>query len=395
MNTDKPKIIELLLDEYLGNLNDQEKQKLNAWINLNSENRGVYERLISKESFKSDFSKMVQQKEDLDRVLNYILSKQDSQFLPFSFNNSWKKIIGYAAVLLTIFSFSFYYLLVNRKDIHAEKIIAAKDILGGENTPYILQQNGKKMELRPNDAIITGENSIQYQDGSAVNIGDLNIKTEKLQLITPRSSTYQITLSDGTRVWLNADSKLKYPNYFSEDQRLVELEGEAYFEVSKMNKPFVVKTLNQEVKVLGTSFNINAYQDANQVKTTLIEGKVNVFNTISKKSLQLLPGQQAQVSKQGMTVTEPEIYDILAWKNGKISFENKSFDEVMNELARWYNLQIVYRGEIPDVTFFGDAYRSNNLEIVLTALQSMDVKYEMKSNRTLVITGRNGGNKSE
>src|SRR5690606_9773733 len=180
-----------------------------------------------------------------------------------------------------------------------------------------------------------------------------------LRLSTPKGGMYQVVLSDGTKVWLNAASTLTYPSEFSEEKREAALSGEGYFEVSGMNnRPWVVRRSRQEITVLGTSFNINAYRDEPETVTTLVSGSVRVSSSVSSEAGspagQLLrPSEQATLTANGQLLKQRvNVSDALAWKQGRFSFENKSFRQVMDELARWYDVEIVYETGIPDVEFF-------------------------------------------
>ncbi|HJU45510.1 MAG TPA: FecR domain-containing protein [Chitinophagaceae bacterium] len=174
-------------------------------------------------------------------------------------------------------------------------------------------------------------------------------------LSTPRGGTYQITLPDGSKVWLNAESSITYPVAFTGNERRVELvDGEAYFEVAKDSKrPFIVSVDdNMEVEVLGTHFNVNAYEDEEVIKTTLVEGKVKVNKSNkSNESLLLIPGQQAKVNIENETITvinDVDTEEAIAWKEGLFYFEDDDIKTVMRQLARWYDVEVEYEGKVPD-----------------------------------------------
>jgi transmembrane sensor len=164
-------------------------------------------------------------------------------------------------------------------------------------------------------------------------------------LSTPRGGQYQILLCDGTKVWLNAQSTLRYPVVFGIGQRKVELEGEAYFEVTKdKSHPFLISAKGTEIKVLGTHFNVNAYPDEALTKTTLAEGSVNINGSVT-----IRPGQQATVDKSGMIkVSEADLESTLAWKDGLFLFKAAPITEVMGQVGRWYDADIHYTTRITD-----------------------------------------------
>jgi len=178
-----------------------------------------------------------------------------------------------------------------------------------------------------------------------------------------------VVLSDGSKVWINSASSLRYPTAFTGNERKVELTGEAYFEVAhNPAKPFRVASRNQTVEVLGTHFNINAYDDEPAIKTTLLEGKVKV--TAANNEVRFLqPGQQSALSTGAFTVSAVETDEAVAWKNGQFMFENDNIQYIMRTLSRWYDVDVEYSGAIPDDTFGGGTSRFKNVSEVLNVLQ--------------------------
>lgn len=391
---DKTKIISVLYKHFVGNSDAADEDLLKEWLAQHAENRKIFDRLNTNEIFRKDFLHMQPDEIDIQRTVDHVLGKKTvtPENKPLKVFARIKRYLPYAAVLAVALGIGYYWQM-DTGNGETDKLVKVEDILGGDKHAFLRLSNGKRLELKNQTrGLVTGETGLQYDDGTLVLTNELAGTVEDYELNTPKGSTYQITLSDGTKVWLNADSKLSYPNYFTGDRRIVNLDGEAYFEVSKAKKPFIVKTAQQEVEVLGTIFNINAYAEESQTSTTLLEGSVVVTHEATHEQRKLVPGQQALATARKMRIQAKDVQDVVAWKSGKFSFEGKSFKQVMNELARWYDLKIVYNGDIPETTFFGDAYRSNNLGIVLGALQSAEIAYEMKEDRVLVITGKKGGN---
>lgn len=185
----------------------------------------------------------------------------------------------------------------------------------------------------------------------------------------PRGGTYQLNLPDGTKVWLNAASSLRYPVEFGSDIREVELTGEGYFEVAKDKKhPFIVKNGKLNVEVLGTHFNINAYQDESRIKTTLFEGKVRIHQ--ADKKVDLEPMQQAvlNASTQAIKIKGVDSREAIAWKNGEFIFDNELITSVMRKISRWYDVEVVYEGQIPKYRYIGKISRYENVSEVLKML---------------------------
>ena len=206
------------------------------------------------------------------------------------------------------------------------------------------------------------------------------------KISTPRGGQYTIELHDGTKVWLNAASSLRYPTVFTGRSRQVELEGEGYFEVAEnASKPFIVKlTDGTEVTVLGTHFNINSYADENSVKTTLLQGSVLVQQGIRQQKLR--PGDQAQTGENELNVVHLANTDqIVAWKNGYFSFHDEDLQSIMRQLSRWYNVDVSFPQGVPDVLFSGELDRSLKLEDLLEVFNTMKINYQLE-NRKIIIT---------
>ncbi|WP_448634930.1 FecR family protein [Pedobacter panaciterrae] len=210
---------------------------------------------------------------------------------------------------------------------------------------------------------------------------------------TPNGGKYQVNLPDGTRVWLNAASLLRYPTKFSGSKRVVELTGEGYFEVAKLpgKIPFIVKSEGQEVEVLGTHFNINSYEDEGPIKTTLLEGSVRVIRSKSSwnapdNNVLLRPGEQSELGEQKINVKEVNTESILAWKDGDFVFDGDDLKSIMRKVARWYDVEVIYKGEFDDVKFGGLISRSKNISSVLGIMESTGkIHFVIEGNRITVL----------
>lgn len=205
-------------------------------------------------------------------------------------------------------------------------------------------------------------------------------------LQTPRGGQYKITLPDGSKVWLNAASSLKYPVVFSGKERRVEITGEAYFEIAKdALRPFKVQVNQMEVEVLGTHFNINSYTDEETVRTTLLEGRVKITTASDNKFLQ--PGQQAQLKPSGnmKIVNDVNLEETVAWKDGNFQFENSDIKSVMRQLSRWYDVEVSYQGNISK-HFIGGISRNVKLSQVLSMLQQTgEVRFIIEGKKIIVM----------
>ena len=215
-------------------------------------------------------------------------------------------------------------------------------------------------------------------------------------LATPKGGQYQLQLPDGSKVWLNAASSIRYPTAFTGKERSVEIKGEAYFEVTKnATMPFVVKVNDLQVQVLGTHFNINAYSDERVVKTTLLEGSVKVkteagfsAGTASKSEI-LQPGEQAQVTHSSGTgklrvIHDANIAEIMAWKDGLFQFDNVTIETVMRQVARWYDVEVVYERDVSQDRFQGKIYRQTAISQLLSILELSGAHFKIEGKKIIV-----------
>lgn len=306
-----------------------------------------------------------------------------------------------AAVLMIAVSLGTYFALKrNSKSIDA--LAVHQDHSPGSNKAILTLANGKKIVL---DKDAKGEIAKQQgisiantPDGqliyTVVANGD-NATIHLNTISTPKGGQYQVVLSDGSKVWLNSASSITYPTAFDAKQRLVELTGEAYFEVAKNKKsPFSVKTAQQTVEVLGTHFNINSYNDEPVLKTTLLEGSVKVFTANDQAVLS--PGQQLRLHHNGNASGQAansisiennvDLDKVVAWKNGVFSFEHEDLKSIMRQVSRWYNVDVIYTGPVSEEKFFGEISRNSNLSEVFKILEFNNVHFEMQG-KTIKVSG--------
>ena len=206
-------------------------------------------------------------------------------------------------------------------------------------------------------------------------------------IITPQGGTFSVKLSDGTRVWLNAGSSLKYPTVFSGSQRKVELKGEAYFEVAPdADRPFHVVSGEQTIDVLGTHFNVNAYDNEPEVRTTLLQGSVRVVK--NGKDVLLRPGQQSVSDlSEGLTIRKDiDTAEVMAWKNGMFQFDAADIGTVMRQIARWYDVDVVIQGKLPDDHFRGKIPRNVNASQVLQILALSGINFKIEGKKITLLT---------
>lgn len=198
---------------------------------------------------------------------------------------------------------------------------------------------------------------------------------------TPRGRQFRITMPDGTQVWLNSASSIRYPTTFTGKERKVEITGEVYFEVAQdAAKPFMVHANKTTIEVLGTHFNVNAYSNEESQLTTLLEGAVKVMNVVLK------PGQQAQIKDGVKVVNDVDVDKVIAWKNGAFNFDGMSVEVAMRQLERWYDIEVIYENGVPDIHFFGKISRNIPLNSLLKILSRADLRFRIEDGRKLIIT---------
>lgn len=301
------------------------------------------------------------------------------------------RALPYAAAILITVSVGIWFLFNTKQKGNIDSKPTIADIAPGGNRATLTLTDGRTISLdEARDGIVIGGNEIVYNDGSPlVEVEEEEQKrreTSLLELSTPKGGTYQITLSDGTAVWLNAASTLKYPPKFSDKERVVEIVGEAYFAVAKRaHQPFKVICDGQQIQVLGTEFNISAYMDEAEIKTTLVEGSVQILNDHSGSVNHLAPSQQSVVRASSTQIQQVSVQPYIAWKEGYFYFKHTAFEEVMRQLARWYDVEVVYTGGIPQETFSGEMGRNLTLNAALKLLNVSSVQVQRVDGDKLIV----------
>jgi Fe2+-dicitrate sensor, membrane component len=273
------------------------------------------------------------------------------------------------------------------------------DILPGGNKAVLTLPDGKRIVLtdstikqlanQAGGSIIKAGNGILVYNmiSLAGNSGGTAGKEIFNTISTPRGGQYQVILADGTHVWLNAASSLKFPASFKGKTRLVELTGEAYFEVAKNKRmPFIVHTQNQEVEVLGTHFNISSYDDEKVTKTTLLEGSVKVIAQGNQKVIK--PGEQAQINRNvtAIKILPVSIEEAIAWKNGYFVFNDEKLESIMHRVSRWYDIDYEFQGQQGNLSFLGIVERSKNISSLLKVLESTgNVHFKIEGRKIIVM----------
>ena len=372
-------ILALLQKYQEGTLSNADKDKLEAWY-----------------LHKASNSNLQLSEHELEDSYEYLKSKlplqQETKVIRL-----WPRLAVAASIVLLLGTGIFYFTKPKQQIIQV--VEKPQEIAPGGNRGILTLSNGKQIVLSAISAKDTiakeGKNeevTIKMNANGVITYvinpnadapkGDANSFNT---LSTPTGGQYNIVLADGTKVFLNAVSSIKYPTQFNGNQRMVELEGEAYFEVAKnKNKPFIVKSSNQAIEVLGTHFNVHAYNNESVVKTTLLEGSVAV--TYKNQKAILKPGQQSNVSNNSnkIAIREVDTEAAIAWKNGRFKFDNADLKTVMKQLERWYGINVEYRGDVSDVRFNGGTFRNKNLSEVLKVLELSNIKFKVEG-KTIIV----------
>jgi transmembrane sensor len=317
--------------------------------------------------------------------------------------SNWWKWAAAAACVILLASATWY---IMQPASPSEALLAEKEtpvqpvIVPGKNGAILTMADGSTMVL---DSL--GNGKIASQNGADIFMKDGKLAYENIatdsyntvynMLSTPKGRQYQLRLDDGTDVWLNAASSIRYPTVFNGNERSVEVTGEAYFEVAKdAKRPFKVKLNHQaEIVVLGTHFNVNAYDNEPSITTTLIEGSVRFVaegktgNPLDKKEKLLRPGQQTKMDQQTFNLTvdnNVETAQVIAWKNGVFDFNGAGLKKVMQQLERWYDIEVVYQKNIPDIIFFGKMTKNLTLNDLLMILEKSNVHFKIEGRKITV-----------
>ena len=269
------------------------------------------------------------------------------------------------------------------------------EILPGTNMATLKLSNGKILQLSSSKlGLKINSADLEYIDGSDIALDKASTVSKEMEIKTPKGGTYQVELPDGTKVWLNASSSiLLAANFSSNPERRLKLQGEAYFEVAKVNtsvdgvkqrKPFIITVNNKAVEVLGTHFNVRAYTNEPALKTTLLEGSVKIVD--GKTTKKLVPGEQATAVNGLINVNKVDVEEAVAWKNGNFQFTNEGIERIMQDIARWYDIEVVYNGPLTKENFGGAISRNKPLQDVLSSLEETGgVHFKIEGRRVIVM----------
>lgn len=372
----------ILRKSIYNDLNELEKQKLNEWLADSEENVAYYNK------FKTFHAK--QGKDSSNSYVNYqrFLKKVESKKRRVL--NTW---ISYAASIIIVLGVgSVLYFQMNRNENNTVKV-SDSIIKAGSKKAVLYLDNNNVVDLEDNQLreieINKGQN-IQ-QDSNIISYEKLkHVAGEKLSYNTikiPRGGEYVMLLNDGTKVWVNSETEIRFPVVFPANERRVYIKGEAYFDVVKDGRPFIVSAGDVNIKVIGTEFNVRAYADEKDIQTTLVEGKVNV--NIKDDNLILKPGEQAVLTKasQEFKKEKVDVSKYTAWKEGRFVFDDERLEEILNKVERWYDVNVFYMEEdLKDIEFRGNIDRYDDFNILLEKIEKLDVvRFKIKGNTITVV----------
>ena len=375
-----------------GNANDEEQRTLREWLSVSTRNKKIYDEFKDGKRLEQKIveSQQINWKNDYQ---HFITKRQRTRK-----NRRMKTIIRYAAILtLPIVAAGIFLLQKNDR----QTIVSISEVIKpGEHKAVLITGGGERITL--SDSTLS---PIQEQNGMIVNVTNNKVSYilpedslctqgspifNTLQI--PRGGEYFLTLADGTEVWLNAETEIRYPVQFTGDKRVVYLDGEAYFTVAPdKNKPFTVVSTHASVSVLGTQFNFRAYPDEQDVQTTLVSGSVIMQSEKYKQQIKLVPGEQGVLEKNSAKLMKQEVntYLYTAWKDGRFAFRDARLEDLFNILARWYDLSVFYQSpEAKDIRFTGDLNKTDDFKSILKIIEQNERVIFTVNQRTVFIQAK-------
>ena len=403
-------IPKLIAKHLKGQLDESGQRELQAWINKNEANKRFFEQATDETVLLAGLQEFTQAVPD-DTAFQRTLAEHIPGAKLVGMR-PWRKYIAVAASVLVVVATGAYLINKGRSDNEPAlaKNIAqhTSDVPPGHNGAVLTLADGRKLVL---DSAAAGALATQGNAKLLLTNGKLSYAPQAKavasteiyynQLTTPRGRKFRITLPDSSNVWLNAESSLRYPAQFTGRERRVDITGEAYFEIAhNAAKPFIVHTSvptpngprEADITVLGTHFNVMAYQNEEATKTTLLEGRISIKPLANQQKPTIInPGQQAAVTlssarpepaegskgaRAGVTVSDDiDVDQVIAWKNDLLSFQHSDIKTLMRSVERWYDINVVYEGNLPERTFSGKFSSNANLSQLLTILDLNSIHY--------------------
>lgn len=322
-------------------LTEEEKDELDTWILASDENMILFEKMTDEKNIAKagEWFKKMNVEKDLSETRDKIEILRPKKYWQYA---------AAASVIIAVTIGAYFYQNAGSKSNQVSVVEKKQDIMPGANKAILTLDDGKIIDLSNagSDTTINGHIEVLRKDGQLVYpSGIVNKELTYNTLSVPRKGQYKLVLPDGSKVWVNSESSVKYPVSFSAEERKVFITGEAFFEVAKdKSKPFRVVTGDVTVEALGTQFNINAYSNEPFISATLIEGSVIVSKGSTEKILK--PSQQAQLTEADFKIIDSDVADVIAWKSNQFKFTNTSIDAIMRQIERWYDADVVYKDKV-------------------------------------------------
>lgn len=368
-----------------GELDEREEENVRVWLEASQENQNAYESLMKDYLRIRWVQENVQIREEQAKKIIFSSLKKKRNLTPY---------YGVAASIAVLLIVTLFFFIREDKQIVSEKLVTS-EIKPIQSKAILVLSTGEQIQLTKSTQ------KIQEQDGSVLKIDSVmgvqydSLSTKRAEkpiynkIVVPRGGEYFVTLSEGTKVWLDADSELEYPVFFSGDFREVKLKGNAYFSVTKKNdKPFVVRAGEFSLKVYGTEFNVNAY-DLQNIETVLVNGSIGFKANVSTPERMMAPNELAvSDSRTGLSeIHQVDIYPYIAWKNQNIVFVNERLESIMEKMARWYDVTVFFQDEsLKDLRFDCNMRRYADIRDLFFFLEKTSNARFALNGRTVVIS---------
>ncbi|RKD85153.1 FecR family protein [Mangrovibacterium diazotrophicum] len=378
-----------LIVKYIkGEITDTELTELDAWIGASASNKQLFESLLLEENF--EIRRSHSSKVDLDKAYQQLQRKIAIRQKPVAKTRvlNWKRFSAVAASILIPLAIGVVVFMQTERQPRPQ----VATIEAGNHKAQLFFSSGERIELDENttDTIYKDNTSLVADHGMISYSNEKAVEAQINRIVVPRGGEFQMVLADGTKVWLNSESELVFPTVFNEATRSVEVSGEAYFEVTKnKEKPFIVKTGGQQIKVLGTAFNVRNYSEEERAITTLVEGSIALTpDAMALGSVLLSPGEQTilDFATVGISKQSVDVSEFVSWKEGEYIFKSKPLVDVMNELARWYDLDVEFGDEsIKRSVVTGKFKRVNTFNAFVDLLDKIEVAhFEISGNKVTI-----------
>ena len=384
-------ISKLIARELIFGLNEEEKRLLLDWRELSEKNETLYKYL-------SDYRHIRTYDERLKRIDSEQYWKRMEQVLQPRRHQvhlrRWMTIAAIMVIGLGAGIIGLRILTIDKDPVALVKTEKENSIVPGGVKATLVLAGGKQVELGEVEEKGMEIDGMEIREDRIIvkeKQGEVKRKVEWNKLLIPRGGEYKLVLGDGTVIYVNSESRLEFPVEFSDKERVIYLQGEAYFKVAHdTSQPFIVKTDRMDIRVLGTEFNVKAYQSEEHVQATLVQGHVCVATGREKRQLMdLHPSQQADwdVAMNKLVVREVDVNSVVAWKNGQFIFKGERLEDIMNVLARWYDFEICYQNDrIRNMIFAGKLNRLESIRPILEIIESTDKIHIEIQGKSLILS---------